>query len=120
MKKILYLFIFSLGFILNSAHGDFKITSEDLLLKPENVKIRFKHGLFNSHAEVSYRTCEKCEWITYPTSNETFFYSDGLEKTFDEFKFIINSKQTNNKYVLISISHYSKTVRVLKWKYEAD
>jgi hypothetical protein len=104
----------------SSVQAEIIMTSQDFLLKPENVLIKFNSGIINSNADISYRTCSDCSWTTYPTTNKTRFYSDRRSKSFDEFKNIINSKQPNNKKVLISISHYSKSVRILKWQYEAD
>ena len=119
MKHFLFLILSPLLLAIN-AQAEIVMTSQDFLLKPENVKIQFNNGIINSNADVSYRTCSKCPWVTYPTTSKTRFYSDRFSKSFNEFKDIINSKQPNNQKVLISISHYSKSVRVLKWKYEAD
>lgn len=117
-----YLILILLKFCLfaSSVQAEMIMTSQDFLLKPENVQIKFNNGFIHSNADISYRTCSKCEWTTFPTTDKTRFYSDRRSKTFDEFKTIINSKQPNNKKVLISISHYSKSVRILKWQYEAD
>jgi len=118
--KYSLLLLLKICLFAGSVQAEMIMTSQDFLLKPENVKIQFNNGFIHSNADVSYRTCSECEWTTYPTTDKTRFYSDRRSKTFDEFKNIINSKQPNNKKVLISISHYSKSVRILKWQYEAD
>jgi hypothetical protein len=99
--------------------GGMVITSQDYVLKPENVRIEFTNNIFREKAEVFYRTCSSCTWLSHPTTDKTYFHDDYIKVSFPDFKRLVAKPIKDNRKVLISISHHSNSVRVLKWNYEA-
>lgn len=99
--------------------GGMVITSQDYVLKPENVRIEFTKNIFHEKAEVFYRTCTTCTWLSHPTTDKTRFHNDYEKISFADFKRLLAKPGIDNRKVLISISHHSNSVRVLKWNYEA-
>lgn len=100
-------------------HAGFVITSEDFVLKPENVRIAVSQNIFKEEAQISYRTCNSCTWVSYPTTEKTRFHNSRKKINFADFKKLIALPSKKNLKVLISISHHSNSVRVIKWNYEA-
>lgn len=95
------------------------ITSQDYVLKPENVRIEISSNIFEDKAEVFYRTCSTCTWLSHPTTDKTRFHDSRAKIKFADFKRLITKPAKENRKVLISISHHSNSVRVLKWNYQA-
>jgi hypothetical protein len=98
--------------------GGITITSQDYVLKPENVRIEFSKNIFQEKAEVFYRTCTSCTWLHHPTTEKTRFHNGRDKIDFSNFKRLVQIPIKENLKVLISISHHSHSVRVLKWNYE--
>jgi hypothetical protein len=120
MKRLLP-FIALLGLLHGTLvlAGGIIITSQDYVLKPENVRIEISSNIFQEKAEIFYRTCTSCTWLSHPSTDKTRFHNGREKINFADFKRLIKKPTKEGLKVLISISHHSNSVRVLKWNYEA-